>query len=85
MTTVSISEAKTRLSELLALVQQGGEIVITSHGVPMARLVPPAAPDRRRAGSQRQRVDAVFETLAGLRQGVPLDIPRRDAIEAGRD
>ena len=85
MTTVAIFEAKTRLSELLAQVQQGEEIVITRHGVPMARLVPPAAPDRRRASSQRQRVDSVFETLAGLRQGVSLDIPLREAIEAGRD
>lgn len=85
MTTVAIFEAKTRLSELLAQVQQGEEIVITRHGVPMARLVPPAAPDRRRASSQRQRVEAVFETLAGLRQGVSLDIPLREAIEAGRD
>lgn len=85
MTTVAIFEAKTRLSELLAQVQQGEDIVITRHGVPMARLVPPSAPGRRRTSSQRQRVDAVFEALARLRQGVSLDIPLRQAIETGRD
>jgi hypothetical protein len=30
-------------------------------------------------------VDAAFEALAGLRQGASLDIPLRQAIDAGRD
>jgi prevent-host-death family protein len=85
MATVALFEAKTRLSELLVQVQRGEEIVITRHGVPMARLVPPSAPGRRRASTQRQRVDAAFEALAGLRQGASLDIPLRQAIDAGRD
>ena len=60
-------------------------MVITRHGVPMARLVPPVASGRRRTSTQRQRVDAAFEALAGLREGVSLDIALRQAIEGGRD
>ena len=33
-------DAKTRLSELLDRVEEGESIVITRHGVPIARLVP---------------------------------------------
>lgn len=40
MITMSTYETKTRLSELLALVQLGVEVVITRHKVPIARLVP---------------------------------------------
>lgn len=40
MTKVNIYEAKTRLSALLALVQQGQEVIISKAGKPVARLVP---------------------------------------------
>lgn len=81
MITVAVFEAKTRLSELLVQVQQGEEVTITRHGVPMARLVPVAEGTRQATGgSQRQRVAATFKVLAGLRQGVTLDMPLRDAI-----
>ena len=33
-------EAKNRLSELLDLVEEGQEVMITRHGKPVARLVP---------------------------------------------
>jgi prevent-host-death family protein len=36
---VNIHEAKTRLSQLLARVQKGEEIIIAKAGVPVARLV----------------------------------------------
>lgn len=42
---VNIHEAKTRLSQLLAEVQRGGDVVIAKAGRPIARLVaytPPA-------------------------------------------
>lgn len=38
--TVSIYEAKTRLSHLVDRAQRGDEVVITRHGRPVARLVP---------------------------------------------
>jgi prevent-host-death family protein len=39
MKTVNVHEAKTTLSQLLADVQQGEEVVIARSGVPIARLV----------------------------------------------
>ncbi len=39
-TSVGAYEAKTRLSALLDLVEQGAEVVITKHDRPVARLVP---------------------------------------------
>jgi prevent-host-death family protein len=39
MTTVSIEEAKAKLAELIALLQAGDEVVITSDSFPVARLV----------------------------------------------
>jgi len=49
---VGVYEAKSRLSELLQQVRSGKEVVITSHGKPIARLVPagePVTPDRAAA------------------------------------
>jgi prevent-host-death family protein len=37
--TVSIDEAKTQLSDLIATAQEGGEIIIVDKGKAMARLV----------------------------------------------
>jgi prevent-host-death family protein len=37
---VDAQEAKTRLSELLKLVEEGETVVITRHGHPVAELVP---------------------------------------------
>jgi prevent-host-death family protein len=39
VTTVSVHEAKARLSELLALAETGQVVEITRHGKPIARLV----------------------------------------------
>ena len=47
MTSVSIYEAKTRLSALIQAVERGEEVVITNRNRPVARLVP-AAPARER-------------------------------------
>ena len=47
MQSVSIHEAKTRLSALIHAVERGEEIVITNRNRPVARLVP-AAPTRER-------------------------------------
>ena len=85
MITVPVYEAKTRLSELLSQAQQGEEITITRHGVPVARLVPLAAPTANAAAAQRRQVTAAFRALAALRRGVTLDVALREAIEQGRD
>jgi len=51
---VSVYAAKTNLSKLLARVEQGGDVVITRSGRPVARLVP-IRPD---AGARILGVDA---------------------------
>ena len=54
---VNVHEAKTQLSKLLELTEQGEEITIARNGRPVARLVPAAAPDRSWVrGSLRGRV-----------------------------
>jgi prevent-host-death family protein len=52
---VGVHEAKTHLSRLLRRVSAGEEIVITSGGEPVARLVPVTAPTRRALGTDRGR------------------------------
>ena len=58
MQRIGAFEAKNRLSELLNLVENGEEIMITKHGRPVARLVPAEPVDRAR----------VAQTLAELRE-----------------
>lgn len=38
--TIGLFEAKTHLSELVARAEQGGEVIITRHNKPVAKLVP---------------------------------------------
>jgi len=44
MKTVNITEAKSRSSELIALVERGEELVTTRRGSPVARICAAAAP-----------------------------------------
>jgi prevent-host-death family protein len=49
MSRVTIHEAKTTLSKLIAEVERGGEVVISRRNTPVARLVPigAAKPERK--------------------------------------
>ena len=47
MTTMNIHEAKTHLSELLAAVERGEEVLISRRGKPVARLVSAAEPEQK--------------------------------------
>lgn len=84
MKEIAVYEAKTRLSELLAEVEQGEQITITRRGVPIARLVGAVAA-KRGAASQRQHVAATFDKLKAQRQGVVLEGNPKDWIAEGRD
>ncbi len=54
---VSIHEAKTHFSKLVARAEAGEEVVVRRGQVPVAKLVPYAAPDRgRMLGAWRGRV-----------------------------
>lgn len=78
MRTVESNEAKTHLPNLLDEVSKGATIVITKHGVPVARLIPPedaAHPD----------VGEIIKALHEFRQGKTLgELSIRDLIETGR-
>jgi prevent-host-death family protein len=78
MQTVGSYEAKTHLPALLDRVAQGEEIIITRHGVPVAKLVPaPAA----RKPDIRETIKAMLE----FRKGQRLDgLSIREMIEEGR-
>lgn len=67
---VGAYDARTRFAELLERVQQGNEITITRHGVPVARLVPvhrAATPTERQAAIAAMRKLASKNRLNGLR------------------
>ena len=48
-TTVKVAEFKDRFSELLALVEQGGEVIVCRRNVPLARVEPVRKPAPRTA------------------------------------
>jgi len=45
MRTAAVSELKAKLSEHLAWVKRGEEVLVTERGIPVARIVPVAAGD----------------------------------------
>ena len=68
--TVGAYEAKTHLSELLEKVEAGGEIIITKHGAPVAKLVPvkkEATVEQRAAAINRIQKLSTSLSLAGLK------------------
>ena len=60
--TVNIAEFKDRISELLALVEQGAEVTICRRNVPLARIEPIRKPGPRKAST------AVAGCLQGMVQ-----------------
>jgi len=78
MNTYGAFEAKNRLSELLARVERGEEIVITRHGHAVARLVPAADFDR---DSAQGAIDRIKELRS---QRTLRDVDLKELIDAGR-
>ncbi len=78
MRQIGAFEAKNRLSELLNLVENGEEVVITKHGRPVARLV--AAEPVNRSTTQ-----TAVQTIKKLRRGHALSPAQlRELVTAGR-
>lgn len=66
MQQVGAFDAKNRLGQLLDLVERGEEVVITRHGKPVARLVPPqGGADREIARAAVRRLRERAERLRG--------------------
>jgi len=65
MTIVNVQEAKTRLSDLLARVERGEEVIIARSGAPVARLVPVGSPPPRRFGGMPLTIPEDFDAPLG--------------------
>jgi prevent-host-death family protein len=70
--TVNIHQAKTHLSQLLARVELGEEIVIANRGVPVAKLVPIPHEIDRRGSLGRDR--GLFQLPADFNAPLPADL-----------
>jgi prevent-host-death family protein len=71
--TIGLFEAKTHLSELIARVEAGEEVVLTRHNRPVARIVPFAA-DAQTSAARKAAVDALLR--AARRRKLGLDWKR---------
>lgn len=78
MIEVSVHEAKTQLSRLLTLVEDGEEVVIHRHGKPVARLAALASPQPVPFGAMRGE----FEMKEGW--DCPLTDEEADAFWEGK-
>ncbi|MDP9190369.1 MAG: type II toxin-antitoxin system prevent-host-death family antitoxin [Acidobacteriota bacterium] len=77
---VGVFEAKARLSELLQDVRAGKEVVITSHGKPVARLVPAEVDEKPNRARAVRTIRALSKQL-NIRTRISL----HSLIDEGRD
>ena len=85
-----MAQVKARLSEYLREVKSGSEVVITERGVPVARLVPLAADERRATREERLIRAGILRPAQAPRK--PLGMPKHsgggavlEALLAERD
>jgi prevent-host-death family protein len=81
---ISVRDLKARLSEYLRRATAGEELIVTSRGKEVARLIPPRS--RRRAGSAAEEAIARVRSLPGVRPGrgrprLPRAVTRLEAGE----
>jgi len=75
-TQVGVHQAKTHLSQLLARVEAGEEIVITRGKEPVARLIPANASPRRELGIDRGKFEVPDDFDRPLPEDVIADFAR---------
>jgi prevent-host-death family protein len=80
--TISVADASTRLPEIIAHVEAGHEITITSDVRPVVRIVAVGSTD---AISRSEAVDTIFRNLAELGRGVRLDGDLKRIARSGSD
>lgn len=66
MTVVTVHQAKTRLSQLIAQAEQGEEVVIARGSVPAVRLVPVKPKGKRQFGALKGLIDVDDSAFAPL-------------------
>lgn len=81
---VGIFEAKTHLSALLEEVEKGGEITITRHGKPVARLVRTSDEPSEEAKAARRAAIERLRARAEARGGTVSQEEIKSWIEEGR-
>lgn len=82
MRTIGIFEAKAQLSQLIQAMEAGEDVVLTRHGKPVARLVPPAA-----HGVSQSVQDWASELRSyrhGRDHGITQETSLQELIDAGR-
>jgi prevent-host-death family protein len=87
MKTVGIFDAKTHLSSLVDEVERGGEVVITRHGKPVAKLVRAEKPDVRLTPEQVERRRQALKELREIGQRLKINATHEQIkawIEEGR-
>jgi prevent-host-death family protein len=87
MKQVGIFDAKTHLSSLVDEVEKGGEIVITRHGKPVAKLVRAKAPDDRMSPEAIERRRKAWMELREIGQRLKINATHEQIkawIEEGR-
>jgi prevent-host-death family protein len=75
-TTVSFRDLRQNLAAVLQQARQGAEIIVTSRGEEVARIVPPAKPPRRPVGLLKGKIhmapdfdDTPEEVIAAMEGG----------------
>lgn len=81
MTSITTSEARASLPDLLARVNEGDEVTITRHGHPVAVMVRPDALRSRRAETALADAERVHELLATARATA---LPRSGGVSPQR-
>ncbi len=71
---MALNEAKTKLSALLDRVERGEEVIITRHGMKVARLVPEGTRDARAARAAVAGLTAIREAVAATVRIGPAEI-----------
>jgi prevent-host-death family protein len=71
----NVQEAKTRLSELLNMVEHGEDVVIAKAGKPVARLVRIVPPTKRRLGFVKGQLPDDFLEPMGEEELEPWEAP----------
>ena len=67
--TIGLFDAKTHLSELIARVEAGEEVVITRHNRPVARIVPFVG-DTGDAAARKAAIDKLLRAARGRKLGI---------------
>ena len=90
--TASVAEFKARMSEYLRLVKGGGEVLVTERGVPIVRVTPLEAAERKstrrlrlaRAGQLKPGRGRIPKVLQAPPSGAPVGAAVLDALLAER-